>query len=64
VCKVRELRVLIVGGLRADQAEVKEDRDRKSLAMLEQAMPGHRLVELLRFELEALEQLPPGADGG
>lgn len=64
VCKVRELRVLIVNGLPADQAEVKEDRYRKSLAMLEQAMPGHRLVELLRFELEALDQLPPGADGG
>ena len=32
--------------------------------MLEQAMPGHRLVELLRFELGALEQLPPGVGGG
>jgi hypothetical protein len=27
--------------------------------MLEEVMPGSRLVELLRFELEALEQIPP-----
>ena len=64
VCKVRELRVLIANGLPADQAAVKEQRYRKSLAMLEKAMPDHRLVELLRFELEALEQLPPGVSGG
>jgi hypothetical protein len=29
--------------------------------MLEQAIPGSRLVALLRFELEALEQLPPAS---
>jgi hypothetical protein len=38
---------------------VKLRRYRKSLEMLEQAIPGSRLVELLRFELEALERLPP-----
>jgi hypothetical protein len=27
--------------------------------MLEATIPNDRLVELLRFELEALEQLPP-----
>jgi hypothetical protein len=27
--------------------------------MLEQTIPRSRLVELLRFELEALERLPP-----
>jgi hypothetical protein len=27
--------------------------------MVEQAMPGSRVTELLRFELEALERLPP-----
>jgi SAM-dependent methyltransferase len=34
-------------------------RYRKSLEMLEQDVPDSSLVELLRFELEALEQLPP-----
>jgi hypothetical protein len=34
-------------------------RYRKSLAMLEQAIPASGLVELLRFEVEALETLPP-----
>ena len=43
VCKVREPRVLIVNGPAADRAELKEDCYCNSLAMLEQAMPGHRL---------------------
>jgi hypothetical protein len=30
--------------------------------MLEEAIPGSRIVEVLRFELEALEQLPPRRD--
>jgi hypothetical protein len=34
-------------------------RHRRSLGMLDEAMPGNRLVELLRFEIEALEALPP-----
>lgn len=63
ICKVRELRMLIANGLPATRAEVKENRYRKALEMLEQAMPGHRLVEQLRFEVEALDQLPPGSNG-
>lgn len=59
VSKVRELRMLLAAGLDRDSATVKLRRYRKSLAMLEQANPSSRLVELLRFEVEALETLPP-----
>ena len=59
VSKVRELRILIAAGLDADAAEVKLRRHRKSLAMLQQATDGSALVDLLRFEVEALETLPP-----
>jgi (p)ppGpp synthase/HD superfamily hydrolase len=59
VSKVRELRILIAAGLDADAAGTKLRRYRKSLAMLEQANPDSPLVELLRFEVEALETLPP-----
>jgi (p)ppGpp synthase/HD superfamily hydrolase len=59
VSKVRELRMLIAAGLDQDAATVKLRRYRKSLAMLEQASPDTRLVELLRFEMEALQTLPP-----
>ena len=38
---------------------VRRRRYQKSLAMLERAIPGSRVVELLRFELEALDRLPP-----
>lgn len=59
VAKIRELRTLMTGGLAAREAELKLRRYRQSLEMLEQAMPGSRFVELLRFELEGLETLPP-----
>ena len=59
VSKVRELRILIAAGLDADAASTKMRRYRKSLAMLAQADPDSPLVELLRFEVEALETLPP-----
>jgi (p)ppGpp synthase/HD superfamily hydrolase len=59
VSKVRELRMLIAAGLEGDAATVKLRRYSKSLAMLEQACPDSPLVELLRFELEALQTLPP-----
>ena len=59
VSKVRELRSLEAGGLSSEDAEVKLRHYRKSLAMLEETIPGSRVVELLRFELEALEELPP-----
>jgi (p)ppGpp synthase/HD superfamily hydrolase len=61
VSKVRELRVSVVAGASRDEVEVKLGRHRKSLEMLDAIMPGSRLVALLRFELEALEQLPPQA---
>jgi (p)ppGpp synthase/HD superfamily hydrolase len=59
VSKVRELRMLLAHGLDREQASVKLLRYRKSLEMLEQEIPDSRVVELLRFELEALERLPP-----
>jgi (p)ppGpp synthase/HD superfamily hydrolase len=59
VSKVRELRMLIAAGLDRDASTTKLQRYRKSLAMLEQATPANRVVALLRFELEALETLPP-----
>lgn len=63
VSKVRELRALLLRGMEAEAA-VKLARHRKSLAMLEETIPGSRLVELLRFELEALDELPPATDLG
>jgi GTP diphosphokinase / guanosine-3',5'-bis(diphosphate) 3'-diphosphatase len=61
VSKVRELRALIAGGLGADEAESKRRHYAKCLAMLEEVIPANRLVEVLRFELEALTELPPGS---
>jgi (p)ppGpp synthase/HD superfamily hydrolase len=61
VSKVRELRMQLATGLDRAEAEVKLRRHRRSLEMLEQRIPGSRVVELLRFELEALERLPPPA---
>jgi (p)ppGpp synthase/HD superfamily hydrolase len=66
VAKVRELRTRLAS---ADGFErpTREEADRKlehytaSLAMLEHILPCHPLVEQLRFELEALFELPPGA---
>jgi (p)ppGpp synthase/HD superfamily hydrolase len=63
VSKVRELRMLLAQGLGHDEAAVKLRRYRRSLEMLEQAIPRSRVVELLRFELEALEKLPPERPG-
>jgi hypothetical protein len=59
VSKVRELRIQLATGLPWEKAEVKLRRHRRSLEMLERRIPGSRIVELLRFELEALERLPP-----
>jgi (p)ppGpp synthase/HD superfamily hydrolase len=59
ISKVRELRSLIHAGLDPAQAQAKLDRHRRSLDMLESAIPGDRLVDVLRFEIEALERLPP-----
>lgn len=59
ICKVRELRILIVRGVDRQDARARLRRHRMSLEMLEDTLPGSRLVEMLRFELEALEALPP-----
>jgi (p)ppGpp synthase/HD superfamily hydrolase len=59
VSKVRELRMLLAAGMPWDHVEVRRRRYRRSLGMLEDAIPDERVVELLRFELEALETLPP-----
>jgi (p)ppGpp synthase/HD superfamily hydrolase len=59
VSKVRELRMQLATGLDPDEAAVKLRRHRRSLEMLEGQIPRSRVVELLRFELEALERLPP-----
>src|SRR3954454_21323204 len=63
ISKVRELRSLIHAGIAPSRAEVKLNRYRRSLDMLEQAIPGSRLVEALRFEIEAIERLPPATTG-
>lgn len=59
ISKVRELRTLMATGASRQDVEARVIRNRKSLCMLEATIPGSRLVELLRFELEELEELPP-----
>jgi (p)ppGpp synthase/HD superfamily hydrolase len=59
ISKVRELRMLMAHDPDDPEIEVRLARYRHSLEMLEQQTPGSRLVELLRFELEALEAMPP-----
>jgi (p)ppGpp synthase/HD superfamily hydrolase len=61
VSKVRELRLLMASGAPREEVEAKLTRYSRSLEMLDATIPGSRLVELLRFELEALRALPPGA---
>ena len=57
VAKVRELRIAIAAG--GDVPAEKLEHYAESLALLERRLPGHPLVRQLRFELEALELLPP-----
>lgn len=59
VSKVRELRALLASGPPTAETEAKLHHYQASLEMLEEVMLGSHLVELLRFELEALEQMPP-----
>jgi hypothetical protein len=63
VSKARELRLGLSGGVLGDDVADKLAHYWASLAMLE-PKPGtrHPLIEQLRFELEALETLPPGRD--
>jgi (p)ppGpp synthase/HD superfamily hydrolase len=66
LCKVRELRSQAGSDPDLLRDEHRQARRRlehyiESLAMLEEATPNHPLVEMLRFELEALRALPPRA---
>lgn len=63
VSKVRELRFLMASDPDDPEIDLRLVRYRRSLAMLEERIPGNRIVELLRFELEALVELPPHAIG-
>jgi (p)ppGpp synthase/HD superfamily hydrolase len=60
ISKVRELRVRLALGDDRAVIEPLIARHRRSLAMLDETISGSRLVEILRFELEALDALPPG----
>ena len=62
ISKVRELRLMMARGAGDDSVAVRRERYRKALEMLEDEIPGSRLVGLLRFELEALDALPPEAE--
>jgi hypothetical protein len=59
ISKVREIRMLIASGRPSDAAAAKLRRYRRALEMLDAEGANRRVVELLRFEVEALEQLPP-----
>ena len=59
VAKVREIRTALAAGTPWDELEAKFARHRASLAMLDETIPGSRLVEVLRYEIEALSELPP-----
>lgn len=61
VSKVRELRLRLSDGLGEDEAAQKLRHYRASLAMLEPWLGrDHLIIEQLRFEIEALDALPPG----
>jgi (p)ppGpp synthase/HD superfamily hydrolase len=62
--KVRELRIRLhaepaLAGRREGQGKL--EHYWRSLGMLERELGGHPLVHQLRFELEAMRDLPPGA---
>jgi (p)ppGpp synthase/HD superfamily hydrolase len=59
ISKVRELRLMAAAGRGGGEAAVAYRRYQDSLAMLEETMADTRLVALLRFELEALDEFPP-----
>ena len=58
VSKVREIHTAFLAGTPWDELELKLERHRASLAMLERTIPGSRLVEMLRHEIEALDDAP------
>jgi hypothetical protein len=47
-----------------DDIAIRTHRYAKSLAMIEQQIPGSRLARLLRFELEGLADFPPQPTNG
>lgn len=60
--KVRELRARLSrdpDAAEAPDSAVKLEHSRASVAMLEDVLDGHPIVEQVAFELEALESLPP-----
>ncbi|HEX5620671.1 MAG TPA: HD domain-containing protein [Solirubrobacteraceae bacterium] len=59
VSKVREIRTEFDAGTPWEELETKLERHRVSLAMLERTIPGSHLVELLRSEIDALDELQP-----
>ena len=59
ISKVRELRLHLARGSNPEDIESALGRHRASLAMLEDTIPGSSLVDALRFEVEALQELPP-----
>ena len=63
ISKVRELRAMLKGGTPRAEVAGKMERHRRSLEVLDATIPGSRLVEALRFELEALNELPPEPGG-
>ena len=60
VSKARELRVRVSRNGLEDGDRSRVDHYEQSLAMLAELIPGHRLVDQLRFELRALSALPVG----
>jgi hypothetical protein len=61
VAKTRELRMLLASGREPAPDPQKLEHYRASLDLLEARIPANPLVQQLRFELEALELLPPEA---
>ena len=60
--KIRELRIRLHAEptfVSDAEGQSKLDHYWRSLAMLEQVLGGHPLVNQLRFELEAIRDLPP-----
>jgi (p)ppGpp synthase/HD superfamily hydrolase len=66
VTKVRELRARMAADLdlphSSERNRARLEHYQKSLVMLEEATPDHPVVRQLRFELEALDALPPRID--
>jgi (p)ppGpp synthase/HD superfamily hydrolase len=57
ISKVREIRLALAAGTPWEKLERKLNRHKASLAMLEATMPDSPLVELLRSEIGALDEL-------